>query len=69
MKTKAMFSVIGVHPDGGPVLVVKQSTLHGAELVRRLIQNASPFSEVHIEYGLDSEMSSGQSIVVNESSR
>jgi hypothetical protein len=53
MKSKAMFSVVGVRPDGGPVLIIRQSTLHGAELVKRLVQNASPFSEFRIEYGPD----------------
>jgi hypothetical protein len=51
MKAKPMFRVVGVRPDSEPFLILQQSTRHGAELVLRLIQNASPFSEVRIEGG------------------
>ena len=51
MKAPTMFRVIGVRPTGEPVLIVKQSTRHGAELVLRLIQHASPYSELRIEGG------------------
>jgi hypothetical protein len=69
MKPKAMFRVVEVRPDGGPVLIVRQSTLDGAELVKRLIQRESPFSELRIEYGPNSEMPNGQSSAIDESPR
>jgi hypothetical protein len=69
MKTQAMFRVVGVRPDGGPVLILRQSTLRGAELVKRLVQNASPYSELRIEYGPNSEMADGQTSAVDELSR
>jgi hypothetical protein len=69
MKTQAMFRVVGVRPDGGPVLILRQSTLRGAELVRRLVQNASPYSELRIEYGPTGEMADGQTSAVDELSR
>jgi hypothetical protein len=55
MKAKPMFRVVGVRPEREPVLILQQSTRHGAELVLRLIQYASPFSELRIEGGPDSE--------------
>jgi hypothetical protein len=69
MKTQSMFRVVGVCPDGGPVLILRQSTLRGAELVKRLIQNASPYSELRIEYGQASEIADGHTSAVDESSR
>jgi hypothetical protein len=56
MKTNAMFRVVELRPDGGPVLVVRQSTLEGAELFKRLIQRSAPFSEFRIEYGPNCEL-------------
>jgi hypothetical protein len=69
MKSKAMFRVVEVRPDGGPVLIVRQSTLDGAALVKRLIQRASPFSELRIEYGPNSKMERGPSSSVDDSHR
>jgi hypothetical protein len=69
MKTQAMFRVVGVRPGGGPVLILRQSTLRGAELVKRLIQNVSPYSELRIEYGQNSEPANGESNAVDESPR
>ncbi len=64
-----MFRVVGVRPDGGPVLILRQSTLRGAELVKRLVQNASSFSELRIEYGPTSDMADAQKCGVDELSR
>ena len=55
MKAKPMFRVVGVRPASEPVLILQQSTRHGAERVLRLIQYASPFSQLRIEGGPDSE--------------
>jgi hypothetical protein len=55
MKAKPMFRVVGASPDSEPVLILQQSTRQGAELVLRLIQYASPFSELRIEGGPDSQ--------------
>jgi hypothetical protein len=66
-KAKAMFRVVEVRPDGAPVLIVRQSTLDGAALVKRLIQRDSPFSELRIEYGPSSEMGHGQYSAVDQS--
>jgi hypothetical protein len=69
MKTQAMFRVDGVRPDGGPVLILRQSTLRGAELVKRLVQNVAPYAELRIEYGPNSEMADGEKSAVDELSR
>jgi hypothetical protein len=56
MKPKTMFRVVQVSPDGGPELIVKQSTLQGAALVMRLIQRSSPLMDLRIEWGPDNEL-------------
>jgi hypothetical protein len=50
-----MFRVVGVRPDNEPVLILEQTTRQGAEMVLRLIQYASPFPELRIEGGPESE--------------
>jgi hypothetical protein len=50
-----MFRVVGVRPDNEPVLILEQTTRHGAEMVLRLIRCASPFPELRIEGGPESE--------------
>ena len=46
-----MFCLVGVRPDGERVLIVKQSTRQGAELLKRLMLHASHFSQLRIEDG------------------
>ncbi len=55
MKARPMFRVVGVRSDNEPVLILEQTTRRGAEMVLRLIQYASPFSEIRIEGGPESE--------------
>ena len=69
MKTKAAFRVVGVRQDGELVLIMKHSTPQGAELVRRLIQHASPYAELRIEGGPESDVATRQVIAVDETSR
>jgi hypothetical protein len=66
MNSTAMFGVMGVRTDGEPVVILEQSTRHGAETALRLIRYASPFRELRIEGGPDHQVGDGNGSVEEE---
>ncbi len=51
MKPPEKFRLVGVMADGKRVIILEPATREAAELVRRLIQHSSPYTELLIEGG------------------